>query len=324
MPRAARPWFRFYVEAMRDPKMRRLTPAQRWLWVAVLAAARESCLAGFLFIAEGVPMSWDDLADYAGMKLREVEQGIERMRELGMLVHDDHVGAWHVPAWNDRQYESDNTTERTRKHRSNERGRNVPTTPEGTPPETEADTDTEINSTVELELDVQDVPAADPVEVVWEAWLESTGKLKSVLDPKRRRVIVWALDHYAQDDVVDAVRGWTHSSHHRGENDRRTIYNDITLLLRDAKQIEFFRDLQRDAQSSAWSPALGDEPPSGPSLVRLPPSEQRGPSFAKPAPCPIGVCDGSGNVYVEDEKAARRCAHVGGPITQRPAEAVSA
>ena len=46
MPRVARPWFRFYVEAMRDPKMRRLSPAERWLWVAVLAACRESWIPG--------------------------------------------------------------------------------------------------------------------------------------------------------------------------------------------------------------------------------------------------------------------------------------
>jgi hypothetical protein len=141
MPRPARPWFRFYVEAMRDPKMRRLTPAQRWLWVAILSAARESCEPGRLVIAPGVPMTESDLADYAGMRRPEVMDGLAVMLELGMVVED--VVTWVVPAWNDRQYESDNTTERTRKHRSKEQGRNVPTTPVGTPPETEAETDTE-------------------------------------------------------------------------------------------------------------------------------------------------------------------------------------
>ncbi len=142
MARPARPWFRFYVEAMRDPKMRRLTPAQRWLWVAVLAAARESCVPGALYIAPDVPMTWEDMADYAGMKHREVADGAALFGQLGM-VRQGLDGAWVVTAWNERQYESDDVTVRTRKHRSNGSDRNVPITFPGTPPETETDTDTE-------------------------------------------------------------------------------------------------------------------------------------------------------------------------------------
>lgn len=181
MPRVARPWFRFYVEAMRDPKMRRLTPCQRWLWVAILSAARESHRPGFLFIAEDVAMSWDDLSDYAGMKLRDVEQAIDLMHELGMIRWDAMVGTWYVPAWHDRQYETDDTTQRTRKHRSNEDGRNVPTSSVGTSPETEAETDTEtpppsvgppkrgtrIPDEFEVTADMQDWVAANCPHVNW-------------------------------------------------------------------------------------------------------------------------------------------------------------
>lgn len=133
VPRPARPWFRFYVEAMRDPKMRRLTPAQRWLWVAVLSAARESCEPGRLVIAERVPMTESDLADYAGMRRPEIMDGLALMIELGMLADDD--GTLVVPAWNDRQYESDDTTKRTRKHRGGttlERSEAVPGNSVGT------------------------------------------------------------------------------------------------------------------------------------------------------------------------------------------------
>lgn len=143
MARPARPWFRFYVEAMSDPKMRRLSPAQKWLWVAVLAASRQSCMPGFLMVSERVPYSWADLADYAGMKLREVERGTDLLTELGMIEFDPDLGAWCVPKWNDRQYESDSSTERTAKHRHNERGNNGETTAVGTPPETETETESE-------------------------------------------------------------------------------------------------------------------------------------------------------------------------------------
>lgn len=146
MPRPSRPWFRFYVEAVSDRKMRRLTPAQRWLWVSVLAAARQSCIPGFLMVSEKVAYSWHDLADFAGMRLRDVERGTALFSEMGMIEFDRDLGAWRVPKWNDRQFESDLVTERTRKHRSNEHGRNVPTLPVGTPPETEAETDRELGT----------------------------------------------------------------------------------------------------------------------------------------------------------------------------------
>lgn len=141
MARPARPWFRFYVEAMRDPKMRRLTPTQRWLWVAILAAVRESYLPPFLMVAEGVPYSWGDLADYAGVKVKDVELGTDLMHDLGMLAYDKDFGAWFLPKWNERQYESDDVTKRVKRFR--ERHSNVSETAVETPPETDTETETE-------------------------------------------------------------------------------------------------------------------------------------------------------------------------------------
>ena len=125
MARPARPWFRFYVEAMRDMKLRRLTPAERWMWVGVLAAARDSCVPGTLLIAQGFPYTIDELATFVGVRSREMAAGMEKMISLGMVV-TMLDGAWSIPAWNDRQYESDSSTIRTAKHRSKEQDGNVP------------------------------------------------------------------------------------------------------------------------------------------------------------------------------------------------------
>lgn len=125
MPRASRPWFRFYVEAMRDPKMRRLRPSQRWLWVAILSAARESCEPGYLFVAENIPFVCTDLADYAGMDLEEVEEGTDILENLGMLILDEGLDCWFVPKFHERQFESDTSSLRTAKHRSLERSNDV-------------------------------------------------------------------------------------------------------------------------------------------------------------------------------------------------------
>ena len=130
MPRPARPWFRFYVEAIRDPKMDRLTPSERWLWVVILAAARQSPEPGYLMIAEGVAMGWTDLVRASGMKLKEVEHGTDLMTDMKMLAFED--GRWFVPAFQHRQFESDDVTARTAKHRSKEHDGNVPANENGT------------------------------------------------------------------------------------------------------------------------------------------------------------------------------------------------
>jgi 5-methylcytosine-specific restriction endonuclease McrA len=84
------------------------------------------------------------------------------------------------------------------------------------------------------------------VEQGFAFWQEQTGKHKARLDAKRRRKLELAFQHYPPEDIFDALRGWRNSPHHCGQNDRGTVYNDLELLLRDAKHIEGFRDLARD------------------------------------------------------------------------------
>ena len=117
MPRKKQPWFRFYTEAVGDPKLRRLPPAQRWLWVAVLAAARQSPVPGVLMLSERCPLTVADLADYASMRVKDVEAGMAAMDELGLTEFDSALNGWFVVRWSDRQYSSDDVTERTRRHR---------------------------------------------------------------------------------------------------------------------------------------------------------------------------------------------------------------
>lgn len=128
MPRAPRPWFRFYVETFPDRKIRRLQPAERWVWAAVLGAARESPEPGRLMIADGLPMTTAELADYADVPVRLASKALAAMVGLGMVVMDGD--AVTVPKFTVRQYESDDVTARTRKHR--ERSKDVPTEDVGT------------------------------------------------------------------------------------------------------------------------------------------------------------------------------------------------
>jgi hypothetical protein len=116
MPRKPQPWFRFYVEAFGDRKVLRLPHAQRWLWVAILGAARESPEPGRLLVAEDLPMTRTELARYADVKPRDVEEGLSAMQALKMIkINGDEV--IEVTNWDQRQFESDNVTARTAAYR---------------------------------------------------------------------------------------------------------------------------------------------------------------------------------------------------------------
>lgn len=115
----------------------------------------------------------------------------------------------------------------------------------------------------ENDTQVEELPPRTAVEIVFDAWKASTKKTAATrLDPKRTRLIIAALKDYPLEDVLDAVRGWEHSPHHRGENSEGKQWNDLGLLLRDAGKIEQFRDLAR-------APRLTGKP-GGPARGHLP------------------------------------------------------
>lgn len=89
-----------------------------------------------------------------------------------------------------------------------------------------------------------------PGRQVFDAWVEATGKnAKAVKFSKERQALLnRRLKDWPLEDLLDAVKGWRHSPHHRGENERQTVYNDLELLLRNAKNIERFRDLERESR----------------------------------------------------------------------------
>lgn len=156
MARPKRPWFRFYCEALHDRKLRRLKPAHRWLWVAVLACARQSPIPGFLLVEEHEPTTVDDLADDAALKASEVKAGMAEFVKIGMVTIDPHLNAWHVTKWHERQYESDSSAGRTQRYRErhgdddsddpSDGGSGVTTSTEVTSPPRARGTDTEADT----------------------------------------------------------------------------------------------------------------------------------------------------------------------------------
>lgn len=121
MPRERKPWFRVYVETISDQKVRKLHAAERWLWIAILSASRESIEPGKLLIHTDLPMDERDLARYADMDPRAVRKALPKMLQLGMIAMDGAVIS--VPNWAARQFESDDVNDRSQRFRERQKQR---------------------------------------------------------------------------------------------------------------------------------------------------------------------------------------------------------
>jgi hypothetical protein len=128
-------WFRFYDDAINDPKILRLSDKMFRAWVGILCMASKYNGA--------VPK-----ADMA-ISLRVPEGGVKAI--ISYLVdHDllDDCGDFVTPHnWSGRQYKSDVSTERVKRFRNTKR--NVSSTVSETPPDTEADTEADTEQKID-------------------------------------------------------------------------------------------------------------------------------------------------------------------------------
>lgn len=151
-------WLRLYDDIIDDPKMDHLSEAQRWLWVTVLCLANRSPIRGRLLLvtddSHSVPLPLRTLVKKSGMTLPEVEVTLSLFEGLKMMHRDK--GVWCVSNWDKRQFTSDISTERTRRHRAKNvdepaqgtaHGRSAEPKPNVPEAETEAETDLKNNTT---------------------------------------------------------------------------------------------------------------------------------------------------------------------------------
>lgn len=109
------PWFRVYTDLTHDPRFRRQPLHVRWAWIALLSIARRCTKPGYLII-DGDNMTVADLADEAAISIEEAQQSWDYF--VSKLLVVSYRGSWRVDGWDRRQFESDSSTERVRKHRS--------------------------------------------------------------------------------------------------------------------------------------------------------------------------------------------------------------
>lgn len=225
MARPARPWFRMYVETVYDLKLRRQPPDVRWVWVAVLASARQSPLPGTLLVSERIPMTLDDLAEVAAVDTETVNKAVDAFIEADMLHRDDE-SRMAVVNWASRQFESDNRAGT---------GADAPQTKGGSsgvpPPKRGSSVNgtTTEPTTPESESESEENPSVDTVDDGFDAFWsrypardgKKAGKAKAVSAWKRmskakRDLALTGVEHYA-------ASGWRAKDAFRWLNDEAWV-----------------------------------------------------------------------------------------------------
>jgi predicted transcriptional regulator len=100
-------WFRFYVEALNDPKVQRLEPNLFRTWVNILCVAREN---------DGDLPKLEDLAFRLRIDKTDAQRAVESLIERGLLDRQPS-GGLRPHNWDERQYQSDTSTSRVKRFR---------------------------------------------------------------------------------------------------------------------------------------------------------------------------------------------------------------
>jgi len=155
-------WYRAYAGTIKDDKLAEaavVAGCSRSVviatWHAILESAAETAGGGRF---DTTPRR---VAAALGEPASVIEAVFSAMQEIGL------VSGSEIPAWKRRQYESDNSTERSRRHREAARNGNATLQQRcATPPYTDTDTDTErkIDNPIHLSKAAREIEPAHPVE----------------------------------------------------------------------------------------------------------------------------------------------------------------
>lgn len=112
-------WFRFYDDALNDPKILRLSDKLHRIWIGLLCVASKN---------DGKFPALEDTALMIRMKPEKLREAMGDLVKAGLVDTDGVISSPHN--WDRRQFKSDVSNERVQRHR--ERKRNVTVAPPDT------------------------------------------------------------------------------------------------------------------------------------------------------------------------------------------------
>lgn len=108
------PWLRLYVEIMDDEKLRLLAFEDRWHYVALLCCKGKGILEN-----DNPALMRRMVAVKLGLDVRELDEVSRRLSEVGLIDQ----ATLQPTGWENRQFKSDNSTDRVREWRRNNQGK---------------------------------------------------------------------------------------------------------------------------------------------------------------------------------------------------------
>lgn len=130
------PWCRLYHETLSDRKIKLVAietgqpkPLIMGVWTSLLMLANESPERGRLLSGKGQPLSFPFMADEIGLSETDLQAILNEFMEMGM-IHVDDGGVLVITNWEDRQFKSDNSTERVKRFRAKKQKSESPPLPD--------------------------------------------------------------------------------------------------------------------------------------------------------------------------------------------------
>jgi hypothetical protein len=178
-------WFRFYAEALDDPKVQKLDGDTFKAWVNLLCVAARN---------DGFLPSVDDVAFSLRMTADGARTLLERLLNATLIdkCSGGADGYRYAPhGWHERQYKSDTSTDRVKRFR--QRSKPVPETP----PETDTDTDSSVDKST-------GGAAADPVKELFDVGVSVLTSAGSTEKQARSLIGKWRKDN-SDGEVLTAL-----------------------------------------------------------------------------------------------------------------------
>lgn len=126
------PWIKMWLEALDDPKLTRLSLAEKGAWWSILQLAGK-CAADGKVVSGGVGLDMDEIADALHIKTSDDRQALESMiakmeKRDSLMWNGDVLTVVH---WEERQRippsaRPEAVAERVRRHRERQKGAHTP------------------------------------------------------------------------------------------------------------------------------------------------------------------------------------------------------
>ncbi len=218
----------------------------RICWITMLALADRDGL-----VLSSIP----GLATLARLDVEEVEEALESFRQPdkysqtkldeGRRIRDVE-GGWELITYevHRRLFSQEERREKDAARKRRARTGVSASVPKSPPSPHIAEAEAEADTDTKADTDKPPTPLSkgerDVIEL-FEYWISKTGRTKgSKMDPKRKKLLKARLGSYSLDQCKTAIDGIMLSPHHRGENDRKTVYTAVDHIFKDVGKMEDF------------------------------------------------------------------------------------